>query len=167
MDKPGPRPRLDDQAPVPGRPDQRPLIIERSDLAHPVRRVVAFVLTLAAWFGLIAMCVPVLSLLAGMLGLPFAQGASSRSDGVVALQGLLDEFPLAVSLVLLVLAVNGVLSWVSRRISAPVTHRYVGMEQLAVGMALDPKALAEWQSGRILHVEHGPAGRVVSAQVIR
>ena len=41
--------------------------------------------------------------------------------------------------------------------------RPVGMERLATGAALDQKLLAQWQTARILYVEHGPLGRVTKA----
>lgn len=168
MDQSGPRPRLGDQ--VQGASPllvQKPLIIERPELAHPVRRVVAFALTVAAWIGLVAMWVPVFGVLAVALGMPFGAAPPAGRDGALALQGLLEVFPVAVGLVLLVLAVNGLINRGFRRLTPSSVHRFVGMEQLATGVALDPKQLAEWQSGRILHVEHGPLGRVTGARVVR
>jgi hypothetical protein len=41
--------------------------------------------------------------------------------------------------------------------------RPVGMARLATGTALDPELLEQWQSARILYVEHGPLGRVTNA----
>ena len=41
--------------------------------------------------------------------------------------------------------------------------RPIGMERLATGAALDQKLLAQWQTARILYVEHGPLGRVTNA----
>ena len=38
-----------------------------------------------------------------------------------------------------------------------------GLERLATGVALDPKLLEQWQTARILYVEHGPHGRVTNA----
>lgn len=168
MDQSGPRPRLgDNDQEAPPLVMQKPLIIERPDLAHPVRRMLALSLTVGAWCGLVAMWIPVFGALAVSLGVPLTRGIYPSAEGVVALRGLLEVFPAAVGLVLIVLAVNGLLSWVLRRFAAPPVHRFVGMEQLATGVALDPKQLAEWQSGRILHVEHGPLGRVIGARIVR
>lgn len=168
MDQSRPRPRLGDQGQAASPlPVQKPLIIERPELAHPVRRVAALLLTVAAWVGLIAMWIPVFGILAVALGAPLTRGIYPSVEGVVALRGLLEVFPAAVGLVLVVLGGNGLLSWVLRRFAAPTVHRFVGMEQLATGVALDPKQLAEWQSGRVLHVEHGPLGRVTGARIVR
>lgn len=147
--------------------EQRPLIIERPDLAHPVRRVLAFVLTLLAWTGFVALWLPALDVAAAALGLPDVPWVFTGTRNLMALDELFDVFPLAIGLVLLVLATNGLISRIYRRFRKPVHHRFVGMEQLATGMALDQNKLAAWQAARILHVEHGPLGRVINANVIR
>lgn len=156
MDQSRPRPR-----------HERPLIIERPDLAHPLRRTVAFVLTVAAWVGFAAMWLPIFGLAADALGFTVEFGLSPGETGVLALRGLLQLFPVAIALIVLVLVVNGAVGLVFRHIVPERRHRFVGMDQLATGMALDVEKLKTWQSGRILHVEHGPLGRVTDARVVR
>lgn len=147
--------------------EQRPLIIERPDLAHPVRRALAFVLTLLAWIAFIAIWLPALDITAVALGLPLPSNVFWSVSNTVALRNLFDVFPLAIGLLLLVLALNGLINWLYQHFTKPKTHRFVGMEQLATGLALDESKLTEWQGACILHVEHGPLGRVVNAKVIR
>ena len=146
---------------------ERALIIERPDLAHPVRRVLAIVFTLLAWGLWIGLWLPVLGSLAAQFGLKLPWISYPGQPSLQALRLLVGVFPLAVGLVLLVLAVNGLISRIHRRSSPPVAHRIVGMDRLATGMALDSVKLATWQSARILHVEHGPLGRVIDARIVR
>ena len=146
---------------------QQALIIERPDLAHPVRRVLAILFTLLAWGLWIGLWMPVLGSVAAHFGheLPWVTYPGQLS--LQALRLLLSVFPLAIGLVLLVLAVNGLVSRIHRRCYPPAAHRFVGMDRLAAGMALDAGKLASWQSARILHVEHGPHGRVIDARIVR
>ena len=158
---------MTDPLPVLAEKLPRPLIIERPDLAHPMRRILALTLTTLAWIGWVAMWIPVAEVLANRLGAPLVRFANPGQKGALALGQLLDVFPLAMFLVLLLLFANGLIGWTFHRNSAPKKKRRVGMEQLAASMALDASKLSAWQSGRILHVKHGPQGRVVDAQVIR
>ena len=61
------------------------------------------------------------------------------------------------------------LPWLNNvtRAKRPKPLPLVGMERLATGMALDVDKLAAWQSARILHVQHGPLGRVTDASIVR
>ena len=147
---------------------QSPLIIERPDLAHPLRRVFALLFTLLAWGLWVALWLPVLASLAAYCGLPLPWAAAfPEAVSLAALWSLVGVFPLAIGLVILVLAVNGLYHRINGRFSSVRKHRLVGMEQLATGMALDAEQLAHWQSARILHVEHGPRGRVIDARIVR
>ena len=76
-------------------------------------------------------------------------------------------FPAALGAVVVVLVVNGLVGIVIRRFSRRKPKPFVGMDRLATGMALDPDKLAAWQSARVLHVEHGPQGRVTDATIVR
>ena len=146
---------------------QQALIIERPDLAHPLRRVLALMFTLLAWGLWIGLWLPVLGSLAAQFGLELPWVTYPSQLSLQALRLLVGVFPLAVGLVLLVLAVNGLVSCIHRRFNPPAAHRFVGMDRLATGMALDTGKLATWQSARILHVEHGPLGRVLDARIVR
>jgi len=146
---------------------ERPLIIERPDLAHPVRRVLAFVITLLAWIGFLAIWLPVLDIAAVALDLPIPSRSFPSPNHALALRSLFNVFPFAIGLMILVLAVNGVINWIYKHLAKPKVHRFIGMEQLATGLALDKDKVSKWQGGRILHVEHGPLGRVINAEIIR
>ena len=161
MDQSGSRPGYN-----PADHEERPLIIERPDLSHPLRRVSAFVFTLAAWLLLAAWWFPIWGLVVGELR-AITGVDRSQAAGALALHSLVELFPVACVLVAAVLLVNGLLSGLYKRWSRPKPLRAVGMEQLAGGMALDVDQLAVWQSARILRVEHGPRGRVVDATVVR
>ncbi len=132
-----------------------------------MRRLCAFALTLAAWIAWVAMWVPVFGVFAVWLGLPPLPGAYPSQENVIALRGLLLLFPTAFAAVIGILAVNGVIGLVYRRLAPPKPLPLVGMERLATGMALDVDKLAAWQSARILHVQHGPLGRVTDASIVR
>lgn len=146
---------------------QQALIIERPDLAHPLRRVLAILFTLLAWGLWIGLWLPVLGLVAAHFGLELPWVNYPGQLSLHTLRLLVNVFPLAIALVLLVLAVNGLISRIHRRFNPPSALRFVGMDRLAEGMALDPGQLATWQSARILHVEHGPLGRVIDARIVR
>jgi poly-beta-1,6-N-acetyl-D-glucosamine biosynthesis protein PgaD len=150
------------------RPDiRRPLIIERPDLAHPARRALALCFTALAWCAWLALWLPVLTSVAERFGiaLPWAYRSGERS--LQALQQLLDVFPVAIGTVLAVLAVNGIISWLYRRVRKPQPHRHIGIQQLANSMTLDERKLTAWQAARVLRVAHNPDGRVIDAHIVR
>jgi poly-beta-1,6-N-acetyl-D-glucosamine biosynthesis protein PgaD len=161
MDQSGSRPGNS-----PANHEERPLIIERPDLSHPLRRVSAFVFTLAAWLMLLAWWFPIWELVAGEFSAITSMDRRAGA-GALALHSLVELFPLAFALVAAVLLANGLLALIRKKLSPPKVKRSVGMAQLASGMALDVDQLAAWQSARILHVEHGPHGNVVDAKVVR
>jgi len=163
MDQSRSRPRHDPASAA----EARPLIIERPELAHPVRRVAAFVITLLAWVGWIAMWIPVAGVVAVRLGVPLERGVYPSQASVVALRELVSLFPAALGVVVLILVINGVVGMVYRRMAPPRPKPFVGMDRLATGAALDVDKLAAWQSARVLHVEHGPLGRVTEATIVR
>jgi len=146
--------------------EQQPLIIERPDLAHPLRRATALLFTLLAWAGWVALWLPVIGSLTAHFGLVLPWINYPGLLSLNSLSQLLDVFPLAIGSVLLVLAINGLISRILRRFNKPQAHGFVGMDRLAAGMALDPDKLTTWQAARILHVEHGPKGRVINARTV-
>ena len=157
MDKPGP-----------GRQAaERPLIIERPELAHPVRRALALVITAVAWCAWILLWLPVIDYAAGGLGLDQFWRTRSGALSAQALRDLVSVFPLAMGLLLAALALNGAIGWLYRRLHAPAAHAAVDTHALAAGMALDEERLARWQAARVIRVEHNEQGRVVDAQVLR
>lgn len=132
-----------------------------------MRRLAAFVITLLAWVGWIAMWIPVVGVVAVWLGAPLERGAYPSQTSVLALRELMSLFPAALGVVVLILAINGIVGLAYRRIAPPKPKPFVGMDRLATGMALDVDKLAAWQSSRVLHVEHGPQGRVTDATIVR
>ncbi len=157
MDKSGPGPE----------PSRRPLIIERPELAHPVRRALWVCFTALAWCAWLVLWLPVMTSAAEHFGIALPWRYPSGERNLQVLQELLDVFPVAIGILLVVLAANGVTGWLYRRLHKPVAHRHVDIQQLASGMSLDERDLAAWQSARILRVQHSAEGRVIDADVVR
>jgi poly-beta-1,6-N-acetyl-D-glucosamine biosynthesis protein PgaD len=141
-----------------------PLIIERSDLTHPVRRLLAVVITATAWGLWIAMWIPFLATLGRYYGyqLPeFAFPSQISLDSFFALARVMP-YVLAFAILIALASMLGE-KYKARTSKNSERWRPVGMERLATGAALDPELLAQWQTARILYVEHGPLGRVTNA----
>jgi poly-beta-1,6-N-acetyl-D-glucosamine biosynthesis protein PgaD len=154
MDQPGPRHQA----------NRLPLIIDRPDLTHPARRLFALLLTTAAWLLWIVMWIPFIATLGRYLGYQLPDISFHSQISLDAFLALAHISPY----VLLVATTLTGLSYLRQKFKARsgITDdrwRPVGMEQLATGLALDPKLLAEWQSSQIIYVEHGPLGRVINA----
>ena len=141
-----------------------PLIIERSDLTHPMRRVMAFVITAAAWALWIVMWVPFLAALGRHFGYPMPEIAFPSQISLDSFLALARVTPYVLAFAILI-ALASILGEKIKARSNKNDERWrpVGMERLATGAALDPKLLAQWQTARILYVEHGPMGRVTNA----
>jgi poly-beta-1,6-N-acetyl-D-glucosamine biosynthesis protein PgaD len=156
MDKSGPRP---DAA--------RALIIERPELAHPVRRALAPVFTALAWIIWVLLWLPVLAAVSDevAVALPWATPTGYRS--LEALRRLLEIFPLAVGAVVAVLALNGAAAWVYRSLRNPKPRGDVGTHELAKALALPADQLAAWQAARVVRAEHSAQGRVIDAKIVR
>jgi poly-beta-1,6-N-acetyl-D-glucosamine biosynthesis protein PgaD len=149
----------------PGHQAERlPLIIERPDLAHPIRRVSAVVLTSLAWGLWIVMWLPFIFALGRHFGYDLPKFGFDSHFGLDSFFALLHVMPYLIASVSLILFV-GLLREKYRAHIGYESERWrpVGMERLATGAALDVKALAQWQSERVLYVEHGPLGRVTNA----
>lgn len=149
----------------PGHQSERlPLIIERPDLAHPVRRVLAVVFTSVAWGLWLLMWFPFLFALGRHFGYDLPKLHFDSHFGLESFFSLLHITPYLMATVGLILLIGLIREKVRSHIGYKSERwRPVGMERLATGAALDVDRLAQWQSARILYVEHGPLGRVTNA----
>lgn len=139
-----------------------PLIIERPDLAHPLRRVLALFATSLAWLLWLAMWIPFLAALGRHLGYPLPAIAFPSQVSLDSFFALLRIGPYVVGCAVAVVALS-YLREKTRPVRTDERWRPIGTARLATGAALDPDRLAEWQTAQILYVAHGPHGRVSSA----
>ncbi|HRL78345.1 MAG TPA: poly-beta-1,6-N-acetyl-D-glucosamine biosynthesis protein PgaD [Candidatus Accumulibacter phosphatis] len=141
-----------------------PLIIERPDLAHPLRRVSAVVITALAWLLWLAMWVPFLFALGRHFGYDLPEILFPSQISLATFLSLVQVMPYVVGVAVLVFLVGALRERLKARIgTADDRWRPVGIDRLATGAALDPEQLAAWQKAQILYVEHGPRGRVTNA----
>jgi poly-beta-1,6-N-acetyl-D-glucosamine biosynthesis protein PgaD len=142
------------------------LIIERPELAHPVRRALAPVFTALAWTVWVLLWLPVLAAFSDRFAaaLPWASPTGYRS--LEALRRLLEIFPLAVGTVVAVLVLNGAAGWLFRSLRGPKPRGDVGTHELANALALPEDELAAWQAARVVRVEHSAQGRLIDAQIV-
>lgn len=144
-----------------------PLIIERPDLAHPVRRVMAVVITTLAWLLWLAMWVPFLFALGRHFGYDLPDIFFPSQIGLDTFLALVNVMPHVIGVAILVFLASAVRERLKARIGkAGERWRPVGMARLATGAALAPDKLAAWQKAQILYVEHGPLGRVSDAGTV-
>ena len=142
-----------------------PLIIERPDLAHPLRRVSAVVITALAWLLWLAMWIPFLFALGRHFGYDLPEILFPSQISLATFLSLLQVMPYVVGVAVLVFLVGALRERLKARIgTADDRWRPVGIDRLATGAALDPEKLAAWQKAQILYVEHGPRGRVTNAE---
>lgn len=142
-----------------------PLIIERPDLAHPLRRMSAVVITPLAWLLWLAMWVPFLFALGRHFGYDLPEILFPSQISLATFLALLEVMPYVVGVAVLVYLVGALRERLKARIGrADERWRPVGIDRLASGAALDPEKLAAWQKAQILYVEHGPRGRVTNAR---
>ena len=139
-----------------------PLIIERSDLTHPLRRAFAFVITTAAWGLWIVMWTPLVAALGRHFGYHLPEIAFPNQINLDAFFILARVTPYVLAFAILIILISFLAEKFKTR-TKNERWRPIGMERLATGAALDPKLLAQWQTARILYVEHGPLGRVINA----
>lgn len=143
-----------------------PLIIERPDLAHPVRRVLAWVLTLLAWLLWVAMWIPFLAALGRHFGYDLPKIAFPSQISLDSFLALMQVTPWVIGVALGVVATSYLAEkFKSHRRVGDARWRPVGMDRLAAGAALDAELLAQWQSAQVLYVEHGQQGRVTNASM--
>jgi biofilm PGA synthesis protein PgaD len=142
-------------------------LIERPELQTPRQRTLYGALTLGFWLFWIYLWVPVLALLAWLLGLQQAY------QYMVVLGGYQEVIRVVwlYSLVILLLG-GGLLVWAAynilrfggvenRTASQPVTPLEIGRH-----FGQDPEAVANWQLGQRLYVTHGPDGRISNVEVL-
>jgi poly-beta-1,6-N-acetyl-D-glucosamine biosynthesis protein PgaD len=142
-----------------------PLIIERPDLAHPLRRMSAIVITSLAWLLWLAMWVPFLFALGRHFGYDLPEILFPSQISLATFLALVQVMPYVVGVAVLVYLVGALRERLKARIgTADDRWRPVGIDRLATGAALDPEKLAAWQKAQILYVEHGPRGRVTNAE---
>lgn len=144
-----------------------PLIIERPDLAHPLRRVSAVVFTTLAWVIWLAMWVPFLFALGRHLGYHLPETLFPSQISLATFLSLVQVMPYVIGVAILVFLASTLREKLKAHIGkADDRWRPVGMARLATGAALDPDKLALWQKAQILYVEHGPRGRVTDAGTV-
>ena len=152
----------------PGNPTRLPLIIDRPDLAHPVRRVVGVALTLACWGIWLAMWFVLLANLGHGIGFELPRFLTPRVVSQASFLALANLLPYAVATAAALLFAAYAYDRLKRRWGRTDDRwRPVGMDRLARDAALDPDNLARWQQTQVLYVEHGPQGRVRNAYTSR
>ncbi len=145
-----------------------PLIIERPDLAHPVRRAFGLFATILAWLLWLAMWIPFLAALGRHLGYNLPEIYFPSQVSLHSFLSLIHILPTVVGLALGLLTLRFVWEKIRPRIGKPDERwRPLGVDRLATGLALDPERLAAWQSAQVLYVTHGPRGRVTDASTTR
>ena len=140
-------------------------LIRRPDLQSPRQRTLYGALTLGFWLFWIYLWVPVLALLAWLLGLQQAY------QYMIVLGGYQEVIRVVwlYSLVILLLG-GGLLVWATynilrfggvenRTASRPVTPVEIGLH-----FGQDPVAVAAWQSGQRLYVSHDTDGRIAAVE---
>src|SRR3954467_4883771 len=145
----------------------RALIIERPELAHPVRRFLAPIFTALAWCIWVLLWLPVLAAVSDRFAaaLPWASPTGYRR--LEALRRLLEVFPLAVGVVVAVLVVNGAGTWLHRFVRKAKPREDVGTQELAAVLDMPADKLAAWQAARIVRVTHSVEGRLIDAHIVR
>jgi biofilm PGA synthesis protein PgaD len=142
-------------------------LIERQDLQSPRQRTLYGGLTLAFWAFWLYLWMPVLALLAWLLGMQQAFKYMVVLGGyhdVVRLLGIYTLIILALGGGLVVWAAYNIVRFrgVERRTAAlPVTPAAIGRE-----FGQEPAAVAGWQSGRRLYVTHDQAGCIEQVEIL-
>jgi len=141
-----------------------PLIIERPDLVHPLRRVLAVVVTTFAWLVWLAMWVPFLFALGRHFGYDIPEILFPSQISLDSFFALLHVTPYVLAFAAAVLIASYLREKLKARFGKPDERwRTVGMARHAHDAALDPENVERWQQAQILYVEHGPRGRVINA----
>ena len=144
-----------------------PLIIERPDLAHPVRRAFSYLLTAGGWLLWLAMWLPFLSALGRHFGYQLPEIAFPSQISLHSFLVLAQMLPFVVGAAIVLMLLSYL--WEKLRKHAGFSDRRwrpVGLERLAHSMALEPEQLAAWQAAQVLYVRHGDHGNVIDASPI-
>lgn len=142
-------------------------LIRRPELQSPRQRTLFGVLTLAFWLFWIYLWVPVLALLAWLLGLQQAYQYMIVLGGyheVIRVLWLYGAVILLLGGGLLIWAIYNILrfSGVEKRNTAlPITALEAGRH-----FGQDPEAVTRWQSGQRLYVTHDMDGRVARVDIL-
>ncbi|NJD25557.1 MAG: poly-beta-1,6-N-acetyl-D-glucosamine biosynthesis protein PgaD [Betaproteobacteria bacterium] len=148
----------------PGHPTRLPLIIDRPDLAHPVRRVVGVALTLLCWGIWLGMWFVLLTTLGYHVGFELPRFLVPQVVSLESFRALAHLVPYALATASAVLFAAYIYERLKRHWGKTDERWHpVGMDRLARDAALDPENLARWQRTQVLYVEHGPRGRVMNA----
>jgi biofilm PGA synthesis protein PgaD len=154
MDQPGPRHQI-----------LRQPIIERPELQSPRQRTLYGVLTLGFWAFWIYLWIPLLALLAWVLGVQQAY------KYMVVLGGYVDVLTVAASyLAVIVLLGGGLLLWAIYNITRyrVVDRRTdalrISAAEIGMHFGHDAGSVASWQSVRRLYVKHDEKGRIASVE---
>jgi len=148
----------------PGHQARLPLIIERPDLTHPVRRVMALLATSLAWLLWLVMWIPFVAALGRHFGFDLPEIFFPSQISLDSFFALLHVTPYVLAFAAVALMTGYLREKLKARFGKPDERwRPVGAARLASSAALDPEQLAEWQAAQILYVEHGPLGRVTGA----
>lgn len=148
----------------PGNPPRLPLIIDRPDLAHPVRRAVGLTLTILCWGIWLSMWFVLLTTLGYEVGFDIPSFLRPSVVSLDSLEALGNLIPYALATATTLLASAYVVERFKRRWAKPDARwRPLGTERLAHDVALESGNLARWQQAQVLYVEHSPRGRVINA----
>ncbi len=151
----------------PGRQTRLPLIIERPDLTHPVRRVMALLATTLAWLLWLVMWIPFIAALGRHFGFDLPEIFFPSQISLDSFFALLYVTPYVLVFAAAVLIASYLREKLKAHFGKPDERwRPVGIARLASSTALDPELLATWQATQILYVEHGPLGRVTDAGTV-
>lgn len=141
-----------------------PLIIERPDLAHPVRLAVSYFLTACGWMLWLAMWVPFLAALGRHLGYQLPEVVFPSQISLHSFLILLEMLPFVAGAAIALMLLSYLWEKAKSHAGFPDRRwRPVGLERLAHSMALEPEKLAAWQAAQVLYVRHGDHGNVIDA----
>ena len=142
-------------------------LIERPDLQSTRQRTLYGALTLAFWAFWFYLWLPVLALLAWMLGVQQAFKYMVVLEGyreVIRLLGIYSLIILLLGGALVLWASYNIIRFrgVERRIAAlPVTPKEIGRD-----FGQDPESVARWQSEQRLYVTHDQDGRIARVETL-
>ena len=142
-------------------------LIERGDLQSPRQRTLYGALTLAFWAFWIYLWVPVLALLAWMLGLQQAYKYMIVLGGYQEVLRAIGMY----SLIILVMG-GGLLLWAGynifrfRGVESRVAAQPITPVEIGRHFGQDPEAVASWQGEQRLYVVHDSDGRIARVEAL-